>query len=105
MKFPEKDLPAVGAAAHAIMREAIAAGVWIIGGGFKGYFPQVVGIDGSVTPGPITETAAHIGGFSVINVKSEAEALRWAKKIAVACRCAQEIRIIMDDPEQDDLLV
>ena len=39
------------------------------------------------------------GGFSIIEVESRDEALQWAAKIAAACRCAQELREIMYDPE------
>jgi hypothetical protein len=31
-------------------------------------------------------------------VASREDALEWAAKIAVACRCAQEFREIMPDP-------
>jgi hypothetical protein len=31
-------------------------------------------------------------------------ALAWAAKIAVACRCAQEVRELMPDAEQDAML-
>jgi hypothetical protein len=37
-------------------------------------------------------------GLSIIEVPSREEALKWAAKIAVACRCAQEVREIMPDP-------
>jgi hypothetical protein len=40
-----------------------------------------------------------VGGFSIIEVSSREEALEWAAKIAVACRCAQEVREIGYDPE------
>lgn len=99
MTFPDEDLPAVGEAAHKVVREAMASSVWIVGGGFEGYSPQVVGIDATVIDGPLQESPAHIGGFSIIEVASDAEALEWARKIAVACRCAQEVRRIMYDPE------
>ena len=104
MRFPAADLPEVGRAAHEVVRQAIEAGVWIIGGGFQGFEASVVGIDGSITPGPIKESPVHMGGFSIINVESETEAFEWANKIAIACRCAQEVRRIMDDPEQDLML-
>ena len=52
-----------------------------------------------VTDGPSPETKAVVGGFSIIEVPSREEALAWAAKIAVACRCAQEVREIMYDPE------
>ena len=34
----------------------------------------------------------------VIEVPSREAALEWAAKIAVACRCAQEVREFMPDP-------
>jgi hypothetical protein len=37
-------------------------------------------------------------------VPSREEALQWAAKIAVACRCAQEVRELMPDSEQDAML-
>ena len=101
MQFPPEDLPDVAAAAHKVMHDAIAAGVWIVGGGFLGYAPRVVGTDGSVTPGALRESPVLIGGFTVMDVESESDALRWASRIAEACRCAQEIRAIMPDPEQE----
>ena len=54
--------------------------------------------DGTVTDGPYPETKAVIGGFSVVDVPSREEALEWAAKIAVACRCAQEVRELLPDP-------
>ena len=39
------------------------------------------------------------GGYSVLEVATHEEALEWAWKIAVACRCAQEVRVLGDDPE------
>ncbi len=103
MNFPEEDFPAVGEAAHKVMREAMSANVWVFGGGFMGYSPHVVALDGTVSKGPLAQSPVHIGGFSVIDVATDQEAFRWAKKIGVACRCAQEVRKIMDDPEQEAL--
>jgi len=37
-------------------------------------------------------------------VPSREEALQWAAKIAIACRCAQEVREIGADPELDAML-
>lgn len=91
MTFPEEDLSAVAEAAHAVVREAEAAGVWVFGGGLHSYETvSVVDTDGTVKDGP--EDKAYIGGFSVVDVASREEALEWAAKIAVACRCAQEVR-------------
>lgn len=93
MTFPDEDLPAVAAAANAVVREAEDAGVWVFGGGltnFEGV--SVVDTDGAVTHGPDPAGKAYIGGFSVVDVATREEALKWAAKIAVACRCAQEVR-------------
>lgn len=103
MNFPVEDFPAVGEAAHKVMREAMAAGAWIVGCGFEGYSPRVVWADGSIKDGPLQASPVHIGGFAILAVASDAEALDWARKFAVACRCAQEVRKIMDDPEQEML--
>ena len=99
MTFPEEDFPAVAEASHAVVREAKAAGVWIFGGGILNQQASIVATDGSVSDGPYPETKAVIGGFSIIEVPSREEALMWAAKIAASCRCAQEVREIMYDPE------
>jgi hypothetical protein len=91
MVFPREELPAVAEAAHAVVREADEAGVWVFGGGLHSHEEvSVVATDGTVTDGAASK--AYIGGFSVVDVPSREEALEWAAKIAVACRCAQEIR-------------
>ncbi len=99
MIFPEEDLPEVAEASHAVVREAQEAGVWVFGGGVQRQRSSVVATDGTVTEGPFPETKAVIGGFSIIDARSREEALAWAAKIAVACRCAQEVREIMPDPD------
>jgi hypothetical protein len=97
--IPEQDFPQVGDASRAVVREAKEAGVWIWGGGVQRQKASVVATDGSVTDGPFPETKRVIGGFSIFEVASREEALAWAAKIAKACRCAQEVREIMYDPE------
>lgn len=97
--IPDEDWPAVGEAAHAVVREARAAGVWIFGGGVQRQQATIVARDGTPTAGPIPETKAVVGGFSIIEVSSREEALAWAARIAASCRCAQEVREIMFDPE------
>jgi len=95
----EQDLPAVGESARAVVREAKAAGVWIFGGGLHRQRSSIVAPDGTITDGPVPETKAVIGGFSIIEVASREDALAWAARIADACRCAQEVREIMFDAE------
>ena len=95
----EAELPAVSVATREVVREAKAAGAWIFGGGMLGQQRNIVATDGSVSKGPYPETKAVFGGFSILEVASLDEALSWAAKIAAACRCAQEVREIMYDPE------
>jgi hypothetical protein len=102
--IPEEDGPAVGKAAHAVVQEAVTAGVWVFGAGRDTDKASIVATDGTVTDGPYPETKEVIGGFSIIDVPSRGEALAWAAKIAVACRCAQEVRELLPDPEQDAML-
>ena len=93
MTFPEEELPDVAAAAHAVVQEAQDSGVWVFGGGLHSCEEvSVVATDGTVTDGAYLESKAYIGGFSVVDVPSREEALEWAGRIAVACRCAQEVR-------------
>ena len=97
--IPEEDLPAVGEAAHAVVRDAKAAGVWIFGAGAPRQQSSIVTVDGTIVDGPVPETKAVVGGFSILEVSSREEALAWAARIAAACRCAQEVREIGLDPE------
>lgn len=95
----EADLPAVSEASHAVVRDAKAAGAWIFGAGVLRQQSSIVATDGTISDGPVPETKAVIGGFSIIEVSSREEALRWAARFAEACRCAQEVREIAFDPE------
>ena len=97
MTFPEEELPAVAEAGHAVIRDAQDAGVFVFTGGL---YPieevSVVATDGTVTDGP--ESKAYMGGLTIVDVPSREEALEWAAKIAVACRCAQEVREFLPGP-------
>ncbi|MFC7384762.1 YciI family protein [Sphaerisporangium rhizosphaerae] len=102
--IPDEDWPDVGKAAHAVIQEAVDAGVWVFGAGLERQRASVVATDGMVTDGPYPETKEVIGGFSVVEVATREEALAWAAKTAAACRCAQEVRELMPDPETDAML-
>lgn len=97
--IPDADWSAVAEAAHAVVRDAKAAGVWIFGGGIERQQATLVSPDGTIRRSPLPEKKAVVGGFSIIEVPSIDQARMWAARIAVACRCAQEIREIMFDPE------
>jgi hypothetical protein len=93
--IPDGDWPAVGKAAHDVAQEAMNAGVWVFGGGLENQNATVVSTDGTISEGPYPEA---IGGFWVADAPSREEALEWAAKTGVACRCAQEVREFMPDP-------
>ena len=97
--IPEEEMPAVGEAAHAVVQEAMDAGVWVFGGGLaEDVDPVMVAGDGTITVATYPQTNEFNGGFSVLDVLSRDAAVQWAAKIASACRCAQEIREFMPDP-------
>jgi len=99
MKFPMDELPQVAEDSHAVVREAKAAGVWQFGGGFFEDKPVVINELGEVKVGPIKASEVRLGGFSIIDVETEQEAYFWAQKIAKSCRCNQEVREMIYDPE------
>jgi hypothetical protein len=88
--------PAAGDIA-ALNREMVAAGVRVFVGGLApvGQAKSVTVRAGGrplVTDGPYLETKEHIGGFWVLDCPSEAEALDWGRKAAIACRAPVEVR-------------
>ena len=93
--IPDEDAPAVAGAARAAVQEAINAGVYVSAGGLENQPASIVATDGAVTDGPYPEA---IGGFTLVDVPSREEALEWAARFAVACRCAQEVREFVFDP-------
>ncbi|MGH3409233.1 MAG: YciI family protein [Streptosporangiaceae bacterium] len=91
-----RNLPAT--AALAVAREAAQAGVWVLSAGLESQRASVVATDGTVTDGPYPEAKEFIGGFAVVDVPAREEALKWAARIAAACRCAQEVRELLPAP-------
>ena len=79
--------------------ELVKAGVMLDGQGLtptsKAKRVKFSGAKRTVTDGPYPEA---IGGFWVVDVPSREDALEWAAKTAVACRCAQEVRGFMPTP-------
>ena len=100
MQVPAEDLAAVGEAAHEVMREAKAAGVYVFGGGInEDVASLMVAADGTVTNETYPQTKELDGGFCVLQLPSREAAIMWAAKIAKACRCSQELREFGYDPE------
>ena len=97
--IPAEELPAVGEAAHAVVQEAMDAGVWVFGGGLaEDVAPVMVAGDGTVAAGAYPQRTELSGGLTVVDAPSREAALEWAAKIAAACRCPQEVREFMPDP-------
>jgi hypothetical protein len=99
--IPDEEMPEVGRAAHAVCQELIDAGVYLFTGGLEEEPANLVGTDGTVTEGPRPD---FIGGITIVDVPSREDALKWAAKIAAACRCTQEVRAIGFDPELEAML-
>ena len=101
--IPEEDVPEVGKAAHAVCQEAKDAGVFVFAGGLSyddgDVEHAVVATDGMATDGPYPESKELIGGVAIVDVPTREAALEWAAKFAVACRCAQDVRKFMYDPD------
>lgn len=99
MVVSEEELPEVSDASHAVVAEAKDAGVWVFGGGINESVPPVmVDGDGTVTEGTYPQTKQIEGGYAVLELPTREEALGWAARLAVACRCAQEVRAFQYDP-------
>ena len=97
MQVSDDELPAVGEAAHAVVREAKAAGVLVFAGGAMD--PRetlVVAPDGNATQGAGAHRAEFMAGLTIVEVATQEEACAWAARIAAACRCAQEVRAFME---------
>lgn len=98
MILSDEELRAASDESHAVIEEAKAAGVYVFGGGIdETIAPVMVGGDGSVLPETYPGSRLN-GGFAVLEVPTREEAVEWARKLAVACRCAQELRAFMFDP-------
>ncbi|CAN5527843.1 hypothetical protein BH09CHL1_BH09CHL1_33380 [soil metagenome] len=99
MVVPEEEFQAVGEAARAVIEEAKAAGVYVYAGGInEAVAPVLVASNGTVTDGTYPGHKVPNGGYTVLELPSREAAFEWAAKIAVACRCSQELREFQYDP-------
>lgn len=100
MNVPAAEFQAVSDAAHAVIAQAKAAGVYVFGGGINEQVaPVKVSADGSVRAGTYPETRRIEGGYTILELPTRQAAEAWAAKIAAACRCDQELREFMYDPQ------
>ena len=82
-----------------MIRQAKAAGVYIFGGGIEEQVdPVLVSADGVVSS-EIYPGSKLKGGFTVLELPTREDAVEWARRIAIACRCSQELREFGYDPE------
>jgi hypothetical protein len=98
MVATEEELPAVAAESLAVIEQAKAAGVYVFGGGIAEQIdPILVSGDGSTSPE--LYPGSHLdGGITILELPSRQDAIEWAKKLAIACRCPQELREFMYHP-------
>ena len=100
MDLSEQEFVAAGEDAHRVIRDAKDAGVYVFGGGIdEDVAPVMVAGDGTITDGTYPQTREFDGGFCVLELPTREAAVDWAAKIAAACRCSQELRQFMYDPE------
>jgi hypothetical protein len=98
MVLTDEEFPIVVAESHAVIEEAKAAGVYVFGGGIEERVdPVLVSADGSVAT-ELYPGSELTGGFTVLELPTREDAIAWARKIAQACRCSQELREFGYDP-------
>lgn len=99
MVVPADELEAVGRDAHAVIEDAKAAGVYVFAGGIDEVVQPVrVAADGTIADGGYPGAPSLDGGFTVLELPTREEAVKWAARIATACRCDQELRVFGFDP-------
>ena|SRR5688572_30252468 len=100
MVVADAELEAAGRDARAVIEEAKSAGVHVFAGGIDQNVPvALVSADGAVVQGGYPWAPPLDGGFTVLELSSREEAVAWAARIAKACRCDQELRLFMIDPQ------
>lgn len=100
MVVPDSELDAVDRDAHRVIEEAKAAGVYVFGGGINEDVPPIlVSADGVISAGGYPWAPQINGGFTVLELASREEAISWATRFAMACRCSQELRVFGYDPK------
>jgi hypothetical protein len=100
---PSTETEATIEAIHALNRELIAAGARKLACGITPP-DQAKSLRGQpdgtvlVSDGPYIETKEHIGGFWIIEAADLEEALKWARKGAIAGAASCEVRELLFRP-------
>ena len=93
-----EELARAGVDAHAVIEEAKMAGVYVFGGGIAEQVDPVMVFGDGAMSNQIYPGSGLTGGFTILDLPTREAAVTWAQKLAVACRCAQEVREFMYDP-------
>lgn len=94
------ELAAAGRDSRAVIEAAKAAGAYVFAGGIDESVPPVlVSADGAATEGGYPRAPPLNGGLAVLELPSREDAIAWAARLAKACRCDQELRVFMFDPQ------
>jgi hypothetical protein len=100
--YAPEELDAIVKDVDAVVAEIQEAGGWVFGGGLHpSTSATVVRVENGevlTTDGPYLETKEHLGGFCIIEADDLDAALKWAEKMAAACRLPVEVRPFMDGP-------
>src|SRR2546430_15357666 len=87
--FRVEEFPAVGEAAHAVVQEAMDAGVWAFGGGLaEDVDPVMVAGDRTITARTYPPTKEFNGGFPAPDPPPREGACGWGAICAGACHGA-----------------
>jgi hypothetical protein len=105
-ELTREQLLAASAGGLAVIEELTDAGAFVFSDGGLDASSLVGSVDprsGSlvVTDGPFAETKEHLGGFAVIDVEDDEQALYWAGRIAQGVGWPQEVHRF---PRRADLL-
>ena len=106
MDVADDEWDTVSEDSHAVIEEAKAAGVYVFGGGIdEAVDPIVVAGDETVTEGTYPGITVPNGGYTVLELPSRESAIEWAAKIAVACRCAQQVFELLPEVDPSEVLL
>ena len=97
MNSPQEELPAADEAAHAVVRAAQEAGVWIFCGGGDSQRASIVATDGTVTTAQYRRRRRSSAGSDGRRALARGGAPVGCR-VRRRCRCAQEVRETMFDP-------
>jgi hypothetical protein len=83
-------------------KETVDKGVFVAGEGLQPSATAKVVSSGNVTDGPFIETKEQLGGFYLLDVADEAEAIEWAKKVPSVGHMGGrvEVRPVQEFPER-----